>query len=333
MIRRPPRSTLFPYTTLFRSDSLGPGLDLQYRKNIKIGFLNLNYSLANDFKKRDASTKKIMIIDESLTLTDGVVTFLDNPDVDTDSIVVTDTLGTTVYLENLDYTIIVSGNRVQISRIPGGNIPNGGTVLVDYITTSNPSFDYMLLKHTGEVRTTFLDDGFSIFYRILAQRYPKSENLENLVLDAITDHTVGLSFDVLPFSGSIEYEDYGSSISPFTALRLREGILMPIDRSRLSLQGSQGFTWLGNSKEKQSFFDVIGQFSLPISRSSVFNLSGGYRSQHGAGISSTNWTARTGFKFQQGLLSLKTGYEFEYENTSGDLRRNHILYLELRRQF
>src|SRR3712207_9498752 len=28
MIRRPPRSTLFPYTTLFRSD-LGRGLDLQ----------------------------------------------------------------------------------------------------------------------------------------------------------------------------------------------------------------------------------------------------------------------------------------------------------------
>src|SRR5258706_7018680 len=27
MIRRPPRSTLFPYTTLFRSDRLRPGLD------------------------------------------------------------------------------------------------------------------------------------------------------------------------------------------------------------------------------------------------------------------------------------------------------------------
>src|SRR3712207_7170224 len=26
MIRRPPRSTLFPYTTLFRSDSLPPGV-------------------------------------------------------------------------------------------------------------------------------------------------------------------------------------------------------------------------------------------------------------------------------------------------------------------
>src|SRR5437016_8290764 len=31
MIRRPPRSTLFPYTTLFRSDGRGPGQDLGRR--------------------------------------------------------------------------------------------------------------------------------------------------------------------------------------------------------------------------------------------------------------------------------------------------------------
>src|SRR2546430_7221631 len=29
MIRRPPRSTLFPYTTLFRSDETGPGLGVE----------------------------------------------------------------------------------------------------------------------------------------------------------------------------------------------------------------------------------------------------------------------------------------------------------------
>src|SRR5258708_28655513 len=29
MIRRPPRSTLFPYTTLFRSDGLDPSAELQ----------------------------------------------------------------------------------------------------------------------------------------------------------------------------------------------------------------------------------------------------------------------------------------------------------------
>src|SRR5260370_30207783 len=32
MIRRPPRSTLFPYTTLFRSDELGLDAAFNYRK-------------------------------------------------------------------------------------------------------------------------------------------------------------------------------------------------------------------------------------------------------------------------------------------------------------
>src|SRR5437667_6207104 len=32
MIRRPPRSTLFPYTTLFRSDARRPGVRLQLRR-------------------------------------------------------------------------------------------------------------------------------------------------------------------------------------------------------------------------------------------------------------------------------------------------------------
>src|SRR3712207_8113511 len=37
MIRRPPRSTLFPYTTLFRSDRGGDGLKLQKRSAQNVG--------------------------------------------------------------------------------------------------------------------------------------------------------------------------------------------------------------------------------------------------------------------------------------------------------
>src|SRR3712207_8953390 len=34
MIRRPPRSTLFPYTTLFRSDELEPGDDAEQERKL-----------------------------------------------------------------------------------------------------------------------------------------------------------------------------------------------------------------------------------------------------------------------------------------------------------
>src|SRR5258708_2126333 len=40
MIRRPPRSTLFPYTTLFRSDGMGPLLFLRRRSQHNRGDLN-----------------------------------------------------------------------------------------------------------------------------------------------------------------------------------------------------------------------------------------------------------------------------------------------------
>src|SRR5256886_14881645 len=49
MIRRPPRSTLFPYTTLFRSHTLGAGLDYIYNPRLG-GFFESNSTLEVDFK-------------------------------------------------------------------------------------------------------------------------------------------------------------------------------------------------------------------------------------------------------------------------------------------
>src|SRR5258708_23055925 len=48
MIRRPPRSTLFPYTTLFRSKELGIGDTAYYSK----GYMILNDVVKNPNNKR-----------------------------------------------------------------------------------------------------------------------------------------------------------------------------------------------------------------------------------------------------------------------------------------
>src|SRR2546422_11582137 len=71
MIRRPPRSTLFPYTTLFRS----PGLDLygfeeitrQQRGAIEIGFSDEDDSLE---KRKDVETRvqaaEVLVLNEKI---------------------------------------------------------------------------------------------------------------------------------------------------------------------------------------------------------------------------------------------------------------------------
>src|SRR3712207_8943251 len=46
MIRRPPRSTLFPYTTLFRSDRTPPGLKPGVTAEVKVYVDRVNNALA-----------------------------------------------------------------------------------------------------------------------------------------------------------------------------------------------------------------------------------------------------------------------------------------------
>src|SRR6266571_61272 len=85
MIRRPPRSTLFPYTTLFRSigqdtarrsgavrgaDTTPPALD---RKSTRLNSSHMSISYAVFCLK-----KKILYAEEDKTLA-GVATFLSNP--------------------------------------------------------------------------------------------------------------------------------------------------------------------------------------------------------------------------------------------------------------
>src|SRR2546425_7719759 len=58
MIRRPPRSTLFPYTTLFRSCALGPGLAkagwFVLTHAVILATAGLTYCLLSGRSRRDA---------------------------------------------------------------------------------------------------------------------------------------------------------------------------------------------------------------------------------------------------------------------------------------
>jgi len=209
----------------YNEDSWGPGINLLYHKNIKVGYLTLNYNVTNDFKERRASSQTIRILDESHTLTDGVVTLLNDPDVDAGSIVVTDSSGTVRYVLNSDYTVSTVGSRTQLSRIAMGSIPNGSTVLVDYTTSTNPSFSYTMLRQGTGVRTDFFKGRLSFYYRLTSRSYPSSKGLKNLVLESSHDRIEGASFTSRLFNGSLEHEEYDSSISPYESFRLSQAAL------------------------------------------------------------------------------------------------------------
>ena len=312
-------------------DRHGLGLNLRYRKNIGMGFLHLGYDLAHDRVERRSFSGRVRIVQEVCTLTDGVITFLANPHVDHLSTRVTDRNGVRRYLENVDYRVTASGISTQIIRMAAGNITNGGRVLVDYTAATSPSANHTALKQVGSVRADLLDGRLGAFYQMLTQGYREWEQTDGLILDTITDHTVGVSFDLVVLSGSAEYEYHNSSISPFSALRLRQDASLPILDSCLSLQSSQSFYHFNDAGEPQWFFDVVGQYDLPIGQSARFSLSSGYRADYSADPFSGPWNVKARYEFRKGLLFFKAEYAYEDARAPLDFDGNHLLSVELKR--
>ncbi len=317
----------------FSENKVGPEASLKYRKNIKIGTLNLLYALQYDFKGRTSSAQLIQINDESLTLRDGIVTYLGNPQGDMDSVVVTDPTGTTEFIKDSDYILQAEGDLVQIIRVPGGNIPNDSEILVDYVAVGSSSYKYTLLKQTGRLQTDFLSDKISVYYQFLTLRYPVVEGTEDLVLDIITNHKVGLMVKLPIVSGSIEYDKHNSTVSPYASLRLGQGVSLSIYRSQLNVQGSESFSWLSGTESPQQFYEVLVHYLLPVSKSLVFNLRCSGHVQKGTQLESSFFSFKSGFNFKRGLLAFTVLYDFELINNPNQERvYNHLFKLGFKRE-
>jgi hypothetical protein len=317
----------------YRQTTLGPDLDLRYRKQIPIGRLTLDYRLDTQLEDREVDARTVSIVDERHVLEDGVVTLLDFPRVDRLSIFVTDESGTQVYLVDIDYMVTEIAGRTQLRRIPGRGIPDAGRVLVDYAVTSDPSFRSFLLSHSAGLRCDLFDQKLALYYRYRSQRYPYSVAAEALSLDAVDDHVVGLALNLPPLACSAEYEHHGSSILPYDALRAQQDLSLPVaERSLIALQGVESLTHFSATDLSQGFVEVVARYSVSPAESLALSLAGGYRLQTETDTDARSlWSAQAGLDFRRGLLQAAARYEFLGAIIEGN--QDHSLLLSLTRQF
>ena len=123
-----------------RQDLYASNLGFLYRRPIPKGSVEIgadyDYGITNRM-----GTQKIIPTDERLTLSTGTDSYLDEEDIDLESIVVTDLTGTTVYSENIDYQVDLVGPAVRVSRTLLGAIADGQQVLVHYSYQIDAAYD------------------------------------------------------------------------------------------------------------------------------------------------------------------------------------------------
>lgn len=289
----------FEYNTVnnsqYREDFKRSGLDIRYRKKIPFdGLLSFSYRINSINQNRESDVASFFIQNESHTLSDGEIVLLDNQNVNSITVIVRDITSTIIYQLNIDYVLIERNEFLEIQRIPGGQIANNATVLVDYEAIQPQSYKFNAVNNFFSASVTLFKNQLEFYFNVSKQDYLNPVNIDFLTLDFYNKNVYGGRFKYGFISGGIEHDNYRSTIIPYR-----------LTRYYLTLQGSTKqklfYTINGDLRDyamiveegmKQKYYNISGNISYNFNPKTRINLQGSYLKQEGEAIDLDLITAR-----------------------------------------
>jgi hypothetical protein len=147
--------------------SYGGGLNLSYTKKLPWKG-RFTAGAGGGYRIDDIESQAALseVIDEEHEVNITGVFTLDQRFVDIDSVVVTNSGGTIVYIEGQDYDLVVIGSVTQVNVLLGGRINVGDILSVDYFFETLPSRKFSTTSYNYE---TGLDFGWVSLYHRASQ--------------------------------------------------------------------------------------------------------------------------------------------------------------------
>lgn len=305
-----------------------------YTKDISIGNLNLAYSYGRFGRTTESLSNVLSIFNEPHQLTDGTIELLYNPDVFTNTIVVTDENSIIIYQENFDYEIIAHGDFTEIRRIMGGQIPNGGRILVNYDNLRDNSFKYNSNNHKFFAGINFFNNFIEVSYSGNEVTFDNLENIRYVVLKLISQRVMALSFNFWRFSTGIEIDIFKSNIVPYESQRYFVKYDNKISNSVLfSLAANYRNTYLNASRQRQTFADGVGRVMFFLSMESKLMFEGSYRLQRGYGLDLELLKFKTEYQMNYRAVQISVGLELFDRTFIQETRQFFNGYIALQRNF
>lgn len=205
--------------TGFTRNRTGGGGGINYSKPLGFGVLGVAGSVRQERNDQESSSDSVQVFDEPVTLDATTPVELANEFVVTSSLVITNTAGTQVFIEDVDYRVIIVGSVTSIQRLIDGNIFDGQTVLVDYeyLTSGTAKFDrfstnvaatldFLKFAH-AQLRYGFIDSDL-----ISGQLTTPINDVEAFEATLSADFPVGNSWRI---GGEVRRLDQDEDIAPY----------------------------------------------------------------------------------------------------------------------
>ncbi len=310
----------------FTEDRYGPTGRLDYRKLTGAGVLSAGYSRTLDQIQRSGMTGIVPIIDEPLVIRTAVATFLQETDVIASTILVTDTSSQIVYQEGFDYEVVLQGARVGLRALPGGLLPDGTAVLVNYSIDAQGDQSYLADDEAFSVRhdfSRFVKD-LSLYGRRHTFRARNVDVPGDLNVVEYTDDTVGLRQGWRQFAFTTEYEMYDDDLGGYDRwLNQLEGYHDLGREIRLGWNLGSIQTWYNDDlateeDDKDDHLFASAHLDGSFARTGYWRLEGNIMDDTGRTERTTRGLiGRIGYQWRR--ITLETGARFEqYDAPSND---------------
>lgn len=310
-------------------------LDSAYQRTLgNVGTLNLNAGANYLYTTRTGASETTQVINEPHTLSSTAETFLDRSDINATSIVVTNSDGTIIYVNDVDYRIDSIGSSVRIHRVPLGGITDGQLVSVSYSYTSDAAYDDALLTQNYGLALE-LKRSLFLTYRYLHAKQTLRAGPQPLRLNNSTIHLTTIRYDVDWSESGATFEDNNSSSDiSYRRWELSQTIrLRPNNRFQYTLRGYYGETEYRSHPELKRRTGATTSLNWMPYNWLRFNMEG-YLEQVNSSLEKTvNGGTRSGLELNYRLWTAKLNFKFavQDDSLSDSSRTNQQIQLELSR--
>ena len=297
--------------TFYKENNLKAGISFDYEKKIPLkGRLTLGY--AYNWQRQNHTSEPVPqpVLHEEHVLTDGRMTLLNQAYIQVNTVMVKDVTGTIIYQLNFDYVLIPHSNYLEIQRMPGGQIPDKGTVYVDYVAMLPGSYQYDVHFQVISAGVSFFNRLVEVYFKYADQGYANLQTSDFLTLNYFNQAIYGCRLEYKFVSGGAEYENYHSSIVPYRLIRywiqLQGNI---VNKVTYSLNGNLRNYDLTAENTRQQFIDVVGNLGYQCTPQCSISLEIGYRKQVGQQIDLNLLTGRLQFSTVVRQIFIKVGVD------------------------
>lgn len=320
-------------------DQQGGLLAFNYHKKNPWGTLYSTYSVSLTRSDQSGGRATGVAIDESHIFNDPLPVTLDRVNIDTSTIVVTDSTGLDTYTEGDDYTITEINGRIQLNVTTLGialpNVTDGQELLVDYNFFIEPRREEDTARQAFTLRERF-KNGLSVYYAHRLQDEQVSSTLTEITPDEYTINTVGADYTSKGLYLLAEYSDEESTQVPSTSSKLHgrySWSLGPATTASLNVI-NQWLDFGEPDKRDVVLFKTGGELYSRLTEECSLSARADYRNED-----DTRFGKTTGFQINSELqynfrqMSIRTGVEVNLLNRRRDEIDGSFLYFRLKRFF